>query len=132
MTIRKGLMLAAVTSGFLIVLAIGGIVYFDVPVAIDRFDESKLKVVAEDLENFRKATGRFPTPEEGLQVLTRQVGAWKPHPLVAASLVDSWGNELVYRTPATLGRGNFDLYSRGPNGVDDAGGSDDIVIDVEE
>lgn len=126
LTTRKGLMLAA--GGLLIALAIGGVLYFDVPVGIDRFDESGLKMVDGYLEDFRRATGRFPTSEEGLQILAHEVGAWKPHSLVAASLVDSWGNEFVYRIPATLGRSSYDLYSRGPNGADDGGTSDDIVL----
>jgi hypothetical protein len=40
---------------------------------------------------------------------------------------DVWGNELVYRFPARCKMELFDLYSKGPNGVDDGGAGDDIT-----
>ena len=41
-------------------------------------------------------------------------------------LVDEWGRPLVYRFPSKRTEGIFDLYSVGPNGVDEMGQGDDI------
>jgi len=40
---------------------------------------------------------------------------------------DLWGNEFVYRFPARRPQAIFDLYSVGPNGVDDSGGMNDSI-----
>lgn len=40
---------------------------------------------------------------------------------------DLWGNELVYRFPARRPGAIFDLYSVGPNGVDESGGIGDHI-----
>jgi len=42
-------------------------------------------------------------------------------------LVDVWGNPLVYRFPPRDREMMFDLYSMGPNGVDDMRDGDDIT-----
>jgi hypothetical protein len=43
---------------------------------------------------------------------------------------DYWGNPIVYRSPSPLdgSQGSWVLYSFGPNGIDDHGGGDDVVI----
>lgn len=42
-------------------------------------------------------------------------------------VVDPWGRPLVYRFPASAKERLFDLYSTGPNGVDEMGSGDDIT-----
>jgi len=42
-------------------------------------------------------------------------------------VVDPWGRPLVYRCPASAKERLFDLYSTGPNGVDEMGDGDDIT-----
>jgi hypothetical protein len=44
-------------------------------------------------------------------------------------LRDPWQHWLVYRVPSIRSGCRFDLYSMGPNGIDDHGENDDIVID---
>lgn len=39
-------------------------------------------------------------------------------------LIDLWGNDLVFR-PDSGGR-DFNVYSKGPNGIDDGSGGDDV------
>jgi general secretion pathway protein G len=43
-------------------------------------------------------------------------------------LKDPWGNPFEYRSPGQFNEDSYDLWSRGPDGVDDNGrsGSDDI------
>lgn len=41
-------------------------------------------------------------------------------------IVDPWGGSLIYRIPPTKNLNTYDLYSKGPDGVDNAGAGDDI------
>jgi glutaredoxin len=41
---------------------------------------------------------------------------------------DAWGNPVIFRQPGPVHRRGFDLYSVGPNGIDEHGGGDDIVV----
>ena len=47
---------------------------------------------------------------------------WRDH----NAIVDAWNNAMVYR-PIFFG-GGFSIYSSGPNGVDDSGRGDDVVL----
>jgi hypothetical protein len=42
-------------------------------------------------------------------------------------ITDTWDHELVYNRPPRAPPCDYDLYSIGPNGVDDHGQRDDIV-----
>jgi hypothetical protein len=44
---------------------------------------------------------------------------------------DPWGQELLFRFPSNHVRLLFDLYSIGPNGIDEEGAGDDICCDVD-
>jgi hypothetical protein len=52
--------------------------------------------------------------------------AW-PFDNVVGTLRDSWGRELVFRCPSRRKEAIFDLYSVGPNGIDEQGNGDDIT-----
>jgi hypothetical protein len=41
---------------------------------------------------------------------------------------DAWGHPLYYCCPGRVHRHGWDLYSAGPNGVDEQGMGDDIVV----
>jgi hypothetical protein len=41
---------------------------------------------------------------------------------------DPWGHPIVYRRPGPLHPRGWDIYSFGPDGEDDGGRGDDIVI----
>ncbi len=45
----------------------------------------------------------------------------KPH-------TDGWGNPIRYRCPGPVHRNGWDLWSCGPNGKDDQGTFDDILV----
>jgi len=47
-------------------------------------------------------------------------------PLDRPVVRDAWGRPLIYRFPSLRKEGVFDLYSVGPNGVDEMGEGDDI------
>jgi hypothetical protein len=41
---------------------------------------------------------------------------------------DAWGRRIIYRSPGPVHRHGWDLYSVGPNGIDEQGRGDDILI----
>lgn len=45
---------------------------------------------------------------------------------------DAWGRPIVYRSPGVVHRSGWDVYSFGPDGADDSGEGDDIVVGREE
>ena len=42
--------------------------------------------------------------------------------------VDGWGNPVHYRCPGPVHKNGFDVWSCGPNGKDDQGTFDDILV----
>jgi Type II secretion system (T2SS), protein G len=78
------------------------------------------------LEWEKKQSRLPPTGQEGLRV----IGDLIPnHSAIGLLLQDPWGHPLVYRIPSDHNGCRFDLYSVGPNGIDDHGQGDDIVLD---
>jgi general secretion pathway protein G len=83
------------------------------------------------LEIFRGDCGRFPTTAEGWGVLMSApadglLTNWRGPYLDASYGVptDPWGHPYVYRFPAVRSTNDYDLYSRGPDGVGES--ADDI------
>jgi general secretion pathway protein G len=70
------------------------------------------------LDSFKLDVGRYPTTEEGLQVLIRNTGNipnWNgPYLNKIVVPLDPWKHEYVYRSPGQ--HGEFDVYSLGPDG----------------
>ncbi len=78
------------------------------------------------LDQFRLDVGRYPTSEEGLQVLvvapsgeTRWAGPYLKKGVPA----DPWGHPYVYEQPGTHGS-DFDLFSYGRDGRPGGSGED--------
>lgn len=90
-----------------------------------------IQIISEGLNRFHKDMGRWPSTQEGLNVLFHNKGklqAWKGPYINRTNVpVDRWGQPFIYRFPATLVGRTFDLYSVGPNGQDDGGRNDDIL-----
>ena len=81
------------------------------------------------VDAFHLDVGRFPTQEEGLQVLMERptdATAWDgPYLKKRESLIDSWGHPYRYRQPGK--RGDYDVYSLG---ADDREGGNGDATDV--
>ena len=79
------------------------------------------------ISRFELDAGRFPTNDEGLQVLvqqpTAQVKEWHG-PYIKRIPTDPWGNAYVYRYPGQFNTKEADLLSYGPDGHE--GGGDDV------
>ncbi|RPI64344.1 MAG: type II secretion system protein GspG [Planctomycetaceae bacterium] len=80
------------------------------------------------LNRFEVECGRYPTTDEGLEALIKQLNNIKgwdgPYLEKNFEPKDPWGNPYVYRCPGEHNPKGFDLYSYGPDKQD--GGGDDI------
>ncbi|MFZ4573956.1 MAG: type II secretion system major pseudopilin GspG [Phycisphaerales bacterium] len=134
---RRGFSLIEVMIVILIVLAIGGLVAYNVMGAKEKADarlgKIQLQEIQKALRQFKVTQKRYPTEEEGIQVLWSKEAItdeeatklWeklleKPMPK------DSWGNEWGYRQVSEHGdESMYDLWSYGPDRVE--GTEDDIT-----
>jgi general secretion pathway protein G len=76
------------------------------------------------LDTFRLDVGRYPTTQEGLQVLVQRpmgVDRWDGPYLNKGVPKDPWDRPYLYRSPGEAGR-PYDLYSLGADGA--PGGTD--------
>jgi len=93
-----------------------------------------IRVIVEALTRFHADTGRWPTTQEGLEVLVideKNIVGWNgPYINRAKVPIDRWGRPFLYRSPAAAKARPYELYSMGPNGLDDGGGGDDITADM--
>ena len=79
------------------------------------------------VERFFLDMDRYPTAEEQLRALTSPPadGGKNWHgPYIKELMPDPWGNPYVYRIPGQHGAKTYDIWSRGPDGVD---GGDDVT-----
>lgn len=91
--------------------------------------------VAKALGAFRMDVGRFPRTSEGLAALFVRpdglVAEWKGPYMegTLVELVDPWGSPFQYIQPGIRNRDGYDLWSAGPDRVNQVGvsGTDDIV-----
>lgn len=82
------------------------------------------------LDLFEQDVGRYPTTEEGLQVLivNPQIKTWRGPYLKSATVpFDPWGNPYQYTYPSQLTNSEFlyDVVSAGPDGA--IGNEDDVT-----
>jgi len=100
---------------------------YDAKVSRARIDISTLENA---LERFYLGADRYPSTEEGLQALIKapaDVAKKITKPLIKEMRPDPWGNPYAYRSPGLYGSTNYDLWSRGADGVD---GGEDTNTDI--
>lgn len=82
-----------------------------------------IQAIGTQLKLYESMNGAYPTSEEGLRALvTRPASATRWYQLFKEVPKDPWGKEYIYRSN---GGSAYDLYSAGPNRIDDGGGNDD-------
>ena len=101
------------------------------PNLIGRSEKAKTQAAAMQIERlgtvldtFRLDIGRYPTTQEGLQVLVQRpmgVDRWDGPYLNKGVPKDPWDRPYLYRSPGEAGR-PYDLYSLGADGA--PGGTD--------
>lgn len=136
--VRRAFSLIEVMIVIAIILAISGLVAINL---FSRKDEATAQLAEVDmntlknaLKQFRLDYDRWPTDEEGLEVLwNKEVldpdadqDTWRRY-LEEPMAEDRWGNEWGYRQVTEFGEDEsvFDLWSWGPDGED--GTEDDIT-----
>ena len=88
---------------------------------------AQLDALDKALDTYRLDVGRYPTSEEGLQVLVVQPSgepAWNGPYLKKAVPADPWGRPYVYQQPGSHNAADFDLYSYGRDGRPGGNGED--------
>jgi general secretion pathway protein G len=142
MTARRTLRLPARTApatGFtllellVVMVIIGLLAGFVAPRYFAQVGKSQVKVARAQLDaldkaldQFRLDVGRYPTTEEGLQVLVAQPSGekdWAGPYLKKGVPADPWGRPYQYQYPGTHG-GDFDLQSLGKDGRPGGSGED--------
>jgi general secretion pathway protein G len=88
--------------------------------------KAQIDALDKALDSFRLDVGRYPTTEEGLQVLVvppSNEPAWAGPYLKKGVPNDPWGRPYVYAQPGSHG-GDFDLLSYGKDGQPGGTGED--------
>lgn len=133
---RAGFSLIEVLIAIAIVAAIGGLVAVNL---MGAREDSKVNMARIELDSMRQALDqfnlvfdRYPTEDEGIEVLwvnesldvedEALSARWRKF-LNSPSLEDPWGNEWGYRGEPEYGE-YYDLWSNGPDGEE--GTADDI------
>jgi general secretion pathway protein G len=88
--------------------------------------ETVVALVGDVLMTYRKEIGSFPTHDEGLDVLTKEIDGKGPFMRNVEDVRDGWGSPLIYQPTTGADGPSFRLYSLGPNGRDEEGRGDDI------
>lgn len=86
---------------------------------------ARIRLIMDSVDRYWKAKGHFPTQGEGFDVLIKE------ELLGPKATVDPWDQAIVYvcRLPDCS---KVLVYSKGPNGVDEAGKGDDIAMEREK
>lgn len=104
------------------------------PKFFGKLDDAKVKtayaqmeMLSTALDAFRLDVGRYPTTQEGLEVLwlkESEVKNWNGPYLPKKVDEDSWGNPYNYKSPGS-DKNEYDLFSHGSDGKE--GGSGDVA-----
>ncbi len=140
------LMEVLLVAGILALLAA-----FAIPKLFEKAQEAKIQLtkaailrngpIAKSLENYKWDIGKYPDTDEGLMGLFenrsgRDDERYKGPYLDGEyeELLDPWSNPFEYRSPGEIHEEGYDLWSRGPDGIDDGGqeGSDDVKNWIEK
>lgn len=132
-TKTRGFTLIELLLVLVILAALSAIV---VPKFSNRSKDAKMTAAKTDIANLEVAldsfeidTGRYPTTTEGIRALVVEPSNtnendWKGPYLKRGVPKDPWQNEYVYKYPGQYNEYGYDLYSYGPDGIQDT--EDDI------
>ena len=85
----------------------------------------EIATISEAVETFYTVYDRYPTNEEGLEVLT-QPGEQLPDPLLRQSPVDPWGRPYQYNQPGR--EAAYEVVSLGADGREGGEGVDADIV----
>ena len=78
------------------------------------------------LKLYRLETGSYPKELSALRAVPSGVEG-RTEPYLSGEPLDPWEQQFRYKCPGSHNTTGYDLYSIGPNKVDDNGGTDDIA-----
>ena len=94
--------------------------------------KSKMVLIEGVLDQFMLHCGRYPTDEEGLEVLIvapeELEEKWSGPYLKRSQLLDPWGNPYIYVEEGTVNMGSYDIVSLGADGEEGGEGDDEDVF----
>ena len=91
---------------------------------------AEIELISTAIKVFKLDVGRYPQNSEGLNALIHEpknVSNWRGYLGKPMIPLDPWGQEYVYIYPPKYGDKAFDLYSFGPDGIDNYGLNDDLT-----
>lgn len=93
--------------------------------------KTQISMLGTALDAYRLDMGRYPSGQEGLEVLRKNPGQgpWDGPYLSKDIPQDPWGNAYVYRSPGE--HGDYDLFSMGADGQDGGEGENSDVVSWE-
>ncbi len=124
----------------LVVIIISTLAAMVIPRLTGRAEEARIAAATADVQSnlasaldlYEADNGSYPTTEQGLNALLEQptsaplAKGWHgPYIKKKGGLKDPWGNPYVYHSPGTHNKGDYDLYSWGPDGSEE--GHDNIT-----
>ena len=120
-----------------VVIIIAALAAMIVPRVIPAGKSAKIKITEGSLANIGVAlkmyhlhVGRYPSTDEGLDILLKpnQAPDWQEPFLDKQYIEDSWQNKFYYKYPGTYNTYGFDVWSSGPDGENNDGSGDDIML----
>lgn len=134
LTAQKGFTLIELMIVVIIIAALSAMV---VPRLSNRSEQAKITVAEADINSniglalklYKLDNGRYPTTAQGLQALLSKPSSspapknWNG-PYLETEPLDPWKIEYSYKSPGANNASSYDLYSIGPDGVEN--NEDDI------
>ena len=116
------IMVVVIIIGILISL-VGANIFPALEEAETTATQADMRAVETALSLYRMKNARFPSTEEGLEVLVSPPGGESKY--MDRIPQDSWGNEFQYRSPGQ--HGDYDLWSLGCDNQDGGEGPDSDI-----
>lgn len=121
----------------IVVIIIAALSAMVVPRLSNRSEQAKVAVADADIKSniglalklYKLDNGRYPTTSQGLKALLSKPSSspaprnWNG-PYLESEPLDPWKTEYNYKNPGTHNTSSYDLYSIGPDGVENT--EDDI------
>ena len=118
-----------------VLVIIGLLVAIVAPNVLDKADDARVRKVQADFKSIEVALKlykldnfNYPTSEQGLEALVEKPNIdpippnWKKSGYLPEAPIDPWGRPYQYLSPAEFGKGDYDIYTLGADGV--TGGED--------